>query len=124
LSNESVTLAIPLGVRPAEPAKMTSIISFPRRLLLERSPSTHLIASTMLLLPHPFGPTTPITSSSKVNSVASANDLNPLSVSLRRRIGSATSLSPGLPGFPSRERRSPPQRGTYRRPNPWPRRSE
>ena len=77
-----------MGLREAEPAKMTSIISLPRRLLLERSPRTHLMASTTLDLPQPLGPTTPVTSSSKENSVRSAKDLKPLSVSLARRISS------------------------------------
>src|SRR5215471_3085658 len=91
-SKLSVTDAMPDGFRPAEPAKMTSIISLPRRLLLDRSPSTHLIASTMFDLPHPLGPTTPVIASSKVNSVRSANDLNPHRVSLARRIGTTTSV--------------------------------
>ena len=87
LSNPSVTEAMPEGDRPAAPAKMTSIISLPRSDLLERSPSTHLMASTTLDLPHPLGPTTPVMSSSKVNSVRSANDLKPLRMSLDKRMG-------------------------------------
>ncbi len=59
-SNTSATDAMPAGLRAADPAKMTSIISLPRRLLLDRSPSTHLIASTTLLLPQPLGPTMPV----------------------------------------------------------------
>src|SRR5262245_22698343 len=77
---------MPDGLRAAEPAKITSIISVPRRLLLERSPSTHLIASTTLDLPQPLGPTIPVTAWSKVNSVGSAKLLKPLSVSLHRRM--------------------------------------
>ena len=96
LSNVSTTLAIPSGRRPPEPAKMTSVISLPRKDLLERSPSTHLMASTTLDLPQPLGPTMPVMGSSNRNSVRSANDLNPLRVSLARRIRGATSMSPAL----------------------------
>ena len=76
-SKERVTAARPSGLRPADPAKMTSVISLPRSDLLDRSPSTHLIASTTLDLPHPLGPTMAVTGSSKVNSVRSAKDLKP-----------------------------------------------
>ena len=86
LSKVSVTLAQPRGLRVALPAKMTSIIAEPRRLLALRSPSTHLMASTTLLLPQPLGPTMPMTGASKVNSVVSAKLLKPLRVSLARRI--------------------------------------
>ena len=41
-------LAIPIGFRPADPAKITSSISVPRSALLDRSPSTHFTASTTL----------------------------------------------------------------------------
>src|SRR5215831_15371734 len=85
LSNVSATLAMPLGLRAAEPAKMTSIISWPRRLLLERSPRTHLMASTTLDLPQPLGPTMPVMTWSKENSVLSAKLLKPQSVSFERR---------------------------------------
>ena len=44
----------------AEPLKMTSAISPPRRLLALCSPSTQRTASTTLLLPEPLGPTMPV----------------------------------------------------------------
>jgi len=58
----SVASAVFMGLRPPapEPLKITSAISLPRRLLADCSPRTHLIPSTMLLLPEPFGPTTTV----------------------------------------------------------------
>ena len=81
-----VTLAMPEGRRAEEPLKMTSIIAPPRRLLADCSPRTHLMASTMLDLPQPLGPTMPVTGASKRISVLSAKDLNPASVSLLNRM--------------------------------------
>ena len=51
-----LTSAICSGWRLELPAKMTSSIDVPRRLLTLCSPSTQLMASEMLLLPQPFGP--------------------------------------------------------------------
>ncbi len=56
---------------------MTSAISLPRRLLALCSPSTHLMASTMLLLPEPLGPTTTVMPGGKSNRVLSAKLLKP-----------------------------------------------
>ena len=50
----------PTGLRCAVPAKITSCIDPPRRDFALCSPSTHRIASDTLLLPDPFGPTTPV----------------------------------------------------------------
>ena len=61
LSKVRVTEAIPEGLRLAEPLKITSIIAPPRRLLADCSPRTHLMASTILDLPQPLGPTIPTT---------------------------------------------------------------
>src|SRR5689334_23303010 len=85
-SNVIVMLAIPLGLRAVEPLKITSIIAPPRRLLADCSPRTHLMASTTLDLPHPFGPTMPTIGLSKTISVRSAKDLKPETVSLARRM--------------------------------------
>ena len=63
--------------RPSAPLKMTSVISAPRRLFARWSPRTHLSASTTFDLPHPLGPTIPVSEESKSNSVRSANDLKP-----------------------------------------------
>src|SRR4051795_2497719 len=70
---------MPSPRRDADPLKITSIISPPRRLLALCSPSTQRTASTMLLLPEPLGPTMPVTPAAKSNTVLSANDLNPAS---------------------------------------------
>ena len=53
----SVTCAMPSGLRSRVPAKITSSMRVPRRLLALCSPSTQLMASLMLDFPHPFGPT-------------------------------------------------------------------
>jgi hypothetical protein len=53
----SVTCDIPNGLRSRVPAKITSSMRVPRRLLALCSPKTQLIASLMLDFPQPFGPT-------------------------------------------------------------------
>ena len=60
LSKTSVTSAKPMAGRLAEPLKMTSVIPEPRIEVGRVSPSAQRTASTTLLLPHPFGPTTPV----------------------------------------------------------------
>src|SRR5437763_14642606 len=105
LSMVRVTSARPSGGRPAVPAKMTSSILPPRNALAPCSPSTQAMASTTLLLPEPFGPTTAVMPGSKRSVVAEAKDLKPLSVNdLRctdlprggphRSRGSAPNLAP------------------------------
>src|SRR5881227_2689015 len=69
------------GLRLSVPLKMTSAISPPRSDLADCSPSTHLIASSKLYLPQPFGPTIAVTPSWKLKRVLSANDLKPKSSS-------------------------------------------
>ena len=96
---------MPAGLRVAAPLNSTSIIASPRRLLALCSPRTHLKASTTLLLPHPLGPTMPVTGVSKTNSVRSAKLLKPWTTSLRSRIpmgsagcvviGGRSSVTPG-----------------------------
>ena len=54
-----LTSAMPSGWRDWLPSKMTSSMDAPRRLLALCSPSTQEIASEMLLLPQPLGPTMP-----------------------------------------------------------------
>lgn len=65
--------------RPALAAagKITSSILLPRRYLALCSPSTQRIASEMLLLPLPLGPTIAVMPEPKLNSILSAKDLNP-----------------------------------------------
>src|ERR1043166_816575 len=58
---------------------MTSFISAPRRCFTRCSPRTQAIASATLLLPQPFGPTTPVMPSPvKMRSMWSAKDLKPV----------------------------------------------
>src|SRR3954463_12531958 len=80
----SVTSARSRAGRPAVPAKMTSSIFPPRRLLAPCSPSTQAMASTTLDLPEPLGPTTAVMPGSRRSVVGDAKDLKPLSVRLDR----------------------------------------
>ncbi len=69
---------MPTGLRSWVPAKITSCMCAPRKVLALCSPSTQLTPSRMFDLPHPFGPTTaaipvPVT----VNSVRSQKLLKP-----------------------------------------------
>src|SRR5918998_3020578 len=80
----SDTSARPSGGRPDVPAKMTSSILPPRRLLAPCSPMTQARASTTLDLPEPLGPTMQVIPGSSCRVVADANDLNPRSVRLFR----------------------------------------
>src|SRR6516164_6776003 len=82
LSMVSVTSARPSGGREAVPAKTTSSILPPRRLLAPCSPITQANASTMFDLPEPFGPTTQVIPGSNRSEVAEAKDLNPRRVRL------------------------------------------
>src|ERR1051326_2200581 len=75
-----VTYAIPSAFRSRVPAKITSSMRVPRRLLADCSPSTQLMASLMLDFPQPFGPTmAAMPSPPKRNSLRSQNDLKPCS---------------------------------------------
>src|SRR5581483_10290491 len=75
-----VTAAIPSGFRSRVPAKITSSIRAPRRLLADCSPSTQLMASLRLDFPQPLGPTTAaIPPPLKRNSERSQKDLKPCS---------------------------------------------
>ena len=78
-------LATPTGLRPPEPLKMTSDIESPRSVFAEPSPRTQRIASMMLDLPQPFGPTMPIRLLGNLIVVESTKDLKPASLILLRR---------------------------------------
>src|SRR5216110_3488942 len=78
------TSAIPSGLRPSVPLKITSAISPPRSALADCSPSTQRIASEVLDLPHPLGPTIAVTPGWKFREVLSAKDLNPKTVRFLR----------------------------------------
>src|SRR5687767_9997849 len=87
----SCTSARPSGGRPDVPAKMTSSILPPRRLLAPCSPITQASASTTLDLPDPLGPTMQVMPGSSCKVVEDAKDLNPLRVRLfRYNAGSST----------------------------------
>src|SRR5579872_3826495 len=108
----SVTSARPSGAREVVPAKTTSSILPPRRLLAPCSPITQESASTMLDLPEPLGPTTQVIPVSRRSVVAEANDLKP------RRVRDFRYTSPLLPRNPPVERL--PSR-TLPRVRDWPR---
>src|ERR1700728_2048003 len=75
---ESETSAMPRDLRSRVPAKMTSSILAPRRLLADCSPNTQLMASLMLDFPQPFGPTmAAIPEPANFISVRSKKDLKP-----------------------------------------------
>src|SRR5579864_3748956 len=78
------TSAIPKGLRPSVPLKITSAISPPRSALADCSPSTQRIASDTFDLPHPLGPTMAVTPGWKFKAVLSAKDLNPRTVRFLR----------------------------------------
>src|SRR6476619_8261286 len=84
LSMVSETCARPSGGRPDVPAKMTSSILPPRRVLAPCSPMTQARASTTFDLPDPLGPTMQVIPGSSCRVVAEANDLNPRRVRLLR----------------------------------------
>ena len=74
----SDTSAMPVGLRSRVPAKITSSMREPRRVLADCSPSTHEMASAIFDLPHPLGPMMAATPSPwNLSSVRSQNDLNP-----------------------------------------------
>src|SRR5665647_3672 len=78
------TSARPSGARREVPAKITSSILPPRRLLAPCSPMTQARASATLDLPEPFGPTMQVMPGSSRSEVTDANDLKPLRVRLLR----------------------------------------
>src|SRR5271163_4423472 len=65
---------------------MRSSTLLPRRRVGACSPSTHLIASTTLDLPHPLGPTTAVIPGAKLIVVESRKDLKPSNSRLLRRM--------------------------------------
>src|SRR5215467_8045879 len=74
----SDTSAIPVGLRSRVPAKITSSIRTPRRMRADCSPRTQEIASEILDLPQPLGPTmAAMPSPWNFSSVRSQKDLNP-----------------------------------------------
>src|SRR5207237_8477330 len=88
----SDTSAMPSGLRPSVPLKMTSDISPPRKALADCSPKTQRMASETFDLPHPLGPTIAVTPGWKFKGVLSANDLNPSTVKFLRYMIRKTNL--------------------------------
>ena len=84
LSRISETSAKPTGPRLAVPPKMTSSILAPRREREDCSPSTQRMASDILDLPEPFGPTIAVMPPRNLISVLSGNDLKPCKIRLLR----------------------------------------
>src|SRR4030095_4750666 len=72
--------ALPRGLRPSVPLKITSAISPPRSALADCSPSTQRIASETFDLPQPLGPTMAVTPGRKLSEVLSGKDLKPRTV--------------------------------------------
>ena len=74
-----------MGLRFFDPENITSLIkASPRSDLTDCSPKTKRIASTILLLPDPLGPTIQVISLSKFKLILSANDLKPdISISFK-----------------------------------------
>src|SRR5882762_9421567 len=69
---------MPVALRSRVPAKITSSMRTPRRLLADCSPRTHEMESEILDFPHPLGPTTAaMPSPGNFSSVRSQKDLNP-----------------------------------------------
>src|SRR3954468_12089785 len=98
LSMVSATSARPRGGRPAVPAKMTSSMDPPRRLLAPCSPMTQASASTTLDLPDPLGPTMQVIPGSKRRWVDDAKDLKPFIVRLLTYIAATLQARPVRPG--------------------------
>ncbi len=92
--SRSRTSAAPVGLRASLPLKMTSSMRSPRRLLALCSPSTQVMASATLLLPHPFGPTIAVTPRSNERCMRSEKDLKPEISSCCRCISWGQTLFP------------------------------
>src|ERR1700674_3239894 len=90
LSNTSSTEARLTAFLSMEPLKMTSCMCSPRSCLAEDSPRPQRTASITLDLPQPLGPTTPTSWPGTAIEVGSTNDLNPESLTERRRKGRFT----------------------------------
>src|SRR5690606_41511842 len=74
------------GLREAEAEKSTSVSASPRGRLAARSPIARRAASMLLVLPQPFGPTTPVMLVGRCSTVGSTNDLKPDSLMVERRM--------------------------------------
>jgi len=101
-----VTEANPVGLRSRLPAKMTSSMRAPRRVLADCSPRTQLMASLRLDFPHPLVPTTAVIPEPLNRiSLRSQNDLKPWSstrFSFSKRPYLATSWKSGHIGSVTR----------------------
>ena len=68
---------MPSGALSSLPLKITSSMCWPRNTRIFCSPRTHLMASAILLLPQPLGPTMADMPGSSLRVVFRANDLKP-----------------------------------------------
>src|SRR6185436_8298649 len=96
------TSAMPSGLRPSVPLKITSAISPPRSVLADCSPNTQRMASDTLDLPQPLGPTMAVMPGRKLREVLSAKDLNPRTVRFFKYI-SGNELNPNAGAKTSRK---------------------
>jgi hypothetical protein len=108
-SKVSDTSAIGAGPRPSDPAKITSSMALPRRCLADCSPMHHRMASTMLDLPQPFGPTTAVTDESMLMVARSQNDLNPDDLYALDSHGGSARTMPGAYDTGDRHLGAPPR---------------
>ena len=97
LSKTISTEALPTGLRPVAPLKITSVMSLPRKCFADISPITQRTASMILDLPQPLGPTTPIRLDGNCTVVGSTKDLNPANFSLDKRMCSPETSRVKLP---------------------------
>ena len=132
LSKKSVTWALPNLAFFPEPAKIISSAFLPRRFFIDCSPITQRIASAMLDLPEPFGPTIAVTRGTlssplekeKSNTVLLANDLKPLISIFFRNIFYFSNMIqlfvPTKPLFPKLFRPHSFALPAWKVPRPWP----
>ena len=98
LSNTKDASANPKDFLFCVPANITSKDFAPLRDFILCSPSTHLIASDILLFPEPLGPIAVVIPGLSSNIVLSAKDLNPCNSNLFKYIF-YSSVSIGTPSF-------------------------
>ena len=103
LSKISSTVACDTGLRAELPEKITSVSESPRRRLAADSPITQRMASMMLDLPQPLGPTTPVMLVGRCRVVGSTKDLKPDSLMVDRRMRVDEPRDPCIPHAPHQQ---------------------
>ena len=94
-----VTSANPCAFLKGVPPNITSSIFEQRKVLVDCSPNTHLIASLILLFPLQFGPTTAVIPGPNDNFVFSGKVLNPCKVNDFNNTVSPTNFNPNTVFF-------------------------